>query len=230
MERYNILVVEDDPDINGLLCRILKKDHYNVSAAFSGSEAKMCIDQYAYDLILLDLMLPGLTGEELVNEIRKTKTVPIIIISAKASVEDRIELLKMGADDFISKPFDLGEVSARIEAQLRRSKNFSENTNTAKILQFKALLLNPESVEVFLNKVPVSLTSREFGILKLLMSHPKKVFTRENLFTQVWEDEFLGEDNTVNVHISNIRSKLSKIDADTPYIKTVWGIGFKMAD
>ena len=188
----------------------------------------MCLEQYQYDLVLLDLMLPGVTGEELVAQIRRSSTVPIIIISAKASVADRIDLLKLGADDFICKPFDVGEVLARVEAQLRRAVAFSEAGRSPDLLTKGDLVLDAESMEVRLKNQPVSLTLREFKILHLLMSHPKKVFTRENLFTQVWEDEFLGEDNTVNVHISNIRSKLAKIDPDTSYIKTVWGIGFKL--
>lgn len=229
MNPYNILIVEDDADINGLLEKLLTKAGYHVRPAFSGSEGEMCLEQYPYDLVLLDLMLPGVTGEELVAQIRRSSTVPIIIISAKASVADRIDLLKLGADDFICKPFDLGEVLARVEAQLRRTKSFSETSSGGqKILTNGDLVLDTDSMEVRLKDQPVSLTAREFKILHLLMSHPKKVFTRENLFTQVWEDEFLGEDNTVNVHISNIRSKLAKIDPGTSYIKTVWGIGFKM--
>ncbi|WP_195267178.1 response regulator transcription factor [Eubacterium sp. 1001713B170207_170306_E7] len=228
MNPYNILIVEDDADINSLLEKLLTGAGYHVRAAFSGSEGKMCLEQYQYDLVLLDLMLPGVTGEALVAQIRRSSTVPIIIVSAKASVADRIDLLKLGADDFICKPFDLGEVLARVEAQLRRTKAFSEDGGRPGVLACGALVLDPDSMEVRLKDQPVSLTVREFKILHLLMSHPKKVFTRENLFTQVWEDAFLGEDNTVNVHISNIRSKLAKIDPDASYIKTVWGIGFKM--
>lgn len=228
MSPYHILIVEDDPDINGLLEKLLTRAGYHARPAFSGSEGKMCLEQYQYDLVLLDLMLPGATGEELVAQIRRSSTVPIIIISAKASVADRIDLLKLGADDFICKPFDVGEMLARVEAQLRRAVAFSEAGRSPDLLTKGDLILDAESMEVRLKNQPVSLTLREFKILHLLMSHPKKVFTRENLFTQVWEDEFLGEDNTVNVHISNIRSKLAKIDPDTSYIKTVWGIGFKL--
>ena len=126
MSPYHILIVEDDPDINGLLEKLLTRAGYHARPAFSGSEGKMCLEQYQYDLVLLDLMLPGVTGEELVAQIRRSSTVPIIIISAKASVADRIDLLKLGADDFICKPFDVGEVLARVEAQLRRAVAFSE--------------------------------------------------------------------------------------------------------
>lgn len=228
MDNLTILIIEDDPDINALLQKLLTGADYKVRPAFSGSEGKMCFDQYTYDLVLLDLMLPGFTGEELVAHIRKSSTLPIIIISAKASVADRIDLLKLGADDFICKPFDVGEVLARVESQLRRTKSFSFTDKDQSLLSMGALTLSPDSIEVTLKGQSLSLTAREFKILHLLMAHPQKVFTRENLFTQIWEDEFLGEDNTVNVHISNIRGKLSKIDPDTSYIKTVWGIGFKM--
>ena len=229
-ERISILVVEDDVDINGLLCKILKKQEYEVSSAYSGSEAKMCINMYNYDLILLDLMLPGLTGEELIEEIRKTKTMPIIIISAKTEISDKVKLLKLGADDYITKPFEISEVSARVEAQLRRYKRFNGVEDKEQVLTYKNLELDKEAMKVTVNGNELTLTVREFSILELLLNHPKKVFTRENLYKNIWNEEFYGEDNTVNVHISNIRAKISKIDKDTEYIKTIWGIGFTMAE
>ncbi|SDP71152.1 response regulator transcription factor [Clostridium gasigenes] len=226
----NILVVEDDSDINGLLCNILKKEGHAVRSAYSGTEAKMCIEQYDYDLIILDLMLPGVTGEELIEEIRKIKVMPIIVISAKTGQEDKINVLKLGADDFINKPFDIKEVIARVEAQLRRYKEFSQSKSKDNKLKYKNIILDSESRRVFINKEEIALTVREFSILQLLISNPNKVFTRENLFETVWENEFLGDDNTVNVHISNLRSKLSKADRGSYYIKTVWGIGFKLKE
>lgn len=226
-----ILVVEDDWDINGLLCKILIQNGYEARGAYSGSEAKMCIEQFEYDLIILDLMLPGICGEELLVEIRKKHFMPIIVASAKTSSEDKISVLKMGADDFISKPFDINEVLARVESQLRRYMKFSnlESKQDTKII-YKNLVLDTESKQVLVNDKDISLTLRELSILELLLSNPKKVFTRANLFESVWHDEFLGDDNTVNVHISNLRAKLSKADKNTEYIKTVWGIGFKLND
>lgn len=229
-ERISILVVEDDVDINGLLCKILKKQNYEVSSAYSGSEARMCINMYNYDLILLDLMLPGLTGEELIGEIRKSKTMPIIIISAKTEISDKVKLLKLGADDYITKPFEISEVTARVEAQLRRYIRFSSSEDKGQVLAYKNLELDKEAMKVTVNGNDLILTVREFSILELLLTHPKKVFTRENLYKNIWNEEFYGEDNTVNVHISNIRSKISKLDKDTEYIKTIWGIGFTMAE
>ena len=139
-------------------------------------------------------------------------------------------MLKLGADDFINKPFDIKEVIARVQAQLRRYKEFSQSKSKDNKLKYKNIILDSESRRVFINKEEISLTVREFAILELLISNPNKVFTRGNLFETVWENEFLGDDNTVNVHISNLRSKLSKADKDFDYIKTVWGIGFKLKE
>lgn len=226
MDTCHILVVEDDPDINRLLCRILQGGGYDCRPAFSGSEAALWAEQYEYDLILLDLMLPGLTGEEFIAQMRKKKTMPILVLSAKAGVEDRVNVLRLGADDFLAKPFDNTEVLARVEAQLRRYKEFSAPEEKHR-LNHGDLALDREAVSVTAAGRDVSLTAREFEILALLMAHPKKVFTREQLYETVWGGEFMGDDNTVNVHISNLRSKLGK---ESDYIKTVWGIGFKMCD
>lgn len=226
----NVLVVEDDSDINNLFCNILSREGYTVRGAYSGTEAKMCIEQFTYDIILLDLMLPGVNGEELISEIRKNNTMPIIVISAKDSQENKINVLKMGADDFISKPFDIEEVKVRVEVQLRRTGEFNKLNNNKEKLQHKNLILDLESRQVFVNGEEVTLTLREFSILELLVSNPHKVFTRANLFESVWNNEFLGDDNTVNVHVSNLRSKLAKVDSNKEYIKTVWGIGFKLSE
>lgn len=223
----HILVVEDDADINRLLCKILESQGYDVRPAFSGSEAMLWAEKYDYDLVLLDLMLPGLTGEEFIARIRGRRTMPIIVLSAKVGVEARVHVLKLGADDFIPKPFDNSEVLARVEAQLRRYKQFSVPGEENRILRLGDLELDRDSVTVTANGAPVSLTAREFSILALLMASPSKVFTRAQIYERVWGEEFFGDDNTVNVHVSNLRAKLGKV-SDREYIKTVWGIGFKM--
>ena len=223
----SILIVEDDIDINNLLSKILEKEGFKVRQAFSGSEGKMCLEFFDFDMVLLDLMLPGITGEIFIEEIRKIKSTPIIVISAKTAMEDKINVLKLGADDFISKPFDVNEVLARVEALLRRSKitNSSEGVETIK---YKNLILEPRSREVKVKGEEIQLTSKEFKILELLVCNPKKVFTKTNLFETVWEEEFLGDDNTINVHISNLRNKINLLDNENDYIKTIWGVGFKM--
>lgn len=226
----NILIVEDNVDINNLISRILEKEGYSVRGAYSGSEGMMCIEQFEYDLIILDLMLPGISGEELIEKVRNKSVVPIIVISAKEGIDNRINVLKLGADDFISKPFDNDEVLARVEAQLRRYKNFSKKEIKKTKFTFKKLVLDSETRQAFIGNKEVPLTAREFSIIELLISNPKKVFTRANLFESVWNNEFIGDDNTVNVHVSNLRTKLSKLDQENEYIKTVWGIGFKLGE
>ena len=228
LDTSHILIVEDDPDINRLLCRILEGAGYQCRQAFSGSEAMLWAEQYDYDLVLLDLMLPGLTGEEFIARVRKRRTMPILVLSAKAGLEDRVNVLRLGADDFIPKPFDNAEVLARVEAQLRRYKQFSSADGNT-VLTHGDLKLDREGVSVTIGDEPVALTARELEILKLLMEHPKKVFTRAQLYEQVWGGEYFGDDNTVNVHISNLRAKLAKL-SPAEYIKTVWGIGFKLSE
>lgn len=180
-------------------------------------------------MILLDLMLPGMSGEELIKDIRiKNNTVPIIVISAKIDQKSKIEVLKLGADDFISKPFDIDEMLARVEANLRRYISYSSEIPKNSIIDFKNISLNKDLREVKVNGELLNLTSREYLILELFLSNPKKVFTRENIFESVWKDTFMGDDNTIKVHISNLRSKIAQLDKDNDYIQTVWGIGFKL--
>lgn len=220
MYANTILVVEDDSAINDLLAEILLRNGFEAVQAYSGTEAKLLLSQNTFSLILLDLMLPGLTGEELLPLVRLKSNTPVIVLSAKETPQDKINALRIGADDYMTKPFDEGELLARIGANLRRAGG-APSGNTA--LQHKDLELNRESRHISVDGKPVSLTAREFDILELLMSNPSKVFTKANLYRSVWNDEFLGDDNTVNVHISKIRSKLGG-----DYIQTVWGIGFKM--
>ena len=218
MESIRVLVVEDDQDINNLLCTILRDGGYESQAAFSGSEGLLWAERESFDLVLLDLMLPGLTGEQFIQKIRPLRTMPIIVLSAKAGLEDKVNVLRMGADDYL-------EVLARVEAQLRRVKKFSAPPAQKQQLSCGDLLLDRDEFTVTAGGSPVTLTAREFEILALLMEYPKKVFTREQIYQHVWGEDYFGDDNTVNVHISNLRSKLGKAS-----IKTVWGIGFKMAE
>ncbi|OBZ14935.1 DNA-binding response regulator [Bacillus sp. FJAT-27264] len=225
---FSILVVEDDADINRLLCTFLGKKGYLTEAAFSGSEAKLLLSMRSYDLILLDLMLPGMSGEELIKELRGYSYVPIIVISAKGRMKDKIDMLKCGADDYITKPFDKEEVLARVEAQLRRYKDFSTPEQTSERLVYQHLILDIYSRTAQVAGMPLSLTTKEFELLAILVRSPGKVFTREDLYQAVWHEKYAIEDNTINVHMSNLRSKLSKNNPDQTYIETVWGIGFKL--
>jgi two-component system OmpR family response regulator len=228
-KNINILVVEDDNDINSMLTKLLQNDRYNVRQAYSGTEAMLYIEANDFQLVLLDLMLPGMTGCEVLKSIRKTKQMPVIVISAKIDKQDKIDMLKLGADDYITKPFDIEEVSARIEANIRRYMAFNNSNTCNQNLTYKDLTLNKETKGIIVNNKELILTAIEFTILELLLTNPKKVFSKSNLFESVWGIEYLGDDNTVNVHISNLRNKLHKANSNEQYIETIWGMGYKIS-
>lgn len=222
-----ILIIEDDAEINGLLKHILETAGYQTLQAFSGTEARLLLDKECPTLILLDLMLPGISGEELLREIRfqKQYDVPVLILSAKNSLQDKVALLQSGADDYITKPFEPDEVTARVQAGLRRSGKAIAET---RMLSHKNLRLFPSSRSVTANGNDVALTAHEYDILLLLMQHPQKVYSRESLYELVWQGGYYGENNTVNVHVSNLRRKLKEADPSADYIQTVYGIGFRL--
>jgi len=222
---YSILVVEDDAYINEMLCELLRKNNYTPTAAFSGTEALLLLSQGSYSLILLDLMLPGKTGEQVLSEVRANSAIPVIVLTAVTDKESTVNLLRLGADDYIGKPFDNNELLARIDVQLRRATPHEIQPNH---LCFKDITLDLDAFDATVGDQKAGLSKRELDILHLLMSHPTKVYTKNNLYESVWGGEFLGDDNTVNVHVSKIRSKLSAISPDVEYIQTVWGIGYKM--
>ncbi len=231
--KKRILIVEDDDDINRLLKTILQKNGYLTQQAFSGTEARLLLMNDTYDLILLDLMLPGMTGEELLTDIRNEQklSIPVIVLSAKGNLKSRVGLLLDGADDYLTKPFEPEEVLAHVCAVLRRCGSTQTEVIQDKdetVYTHKALAVYPEARKAMLKDVEISLTAHEFDILLLMIQNPDKVYSRENLYEQVWKGGYYGEDNTVNVHVSNIRKKLAKAGAEEDYIQTVWGIGFKM--
>ena len=229
MNHIKILIVEDDMDINNLLVELLTGQNYEAVSAYSGTEALLWLEKQNFDLVLLDLMLPGMPGEDVLEKIKKDyQDTCVIAVSAKDDIESKIHMLRGGADDYITKPFDTEELLARVEVALR--KNNKSGAKQDDIYCIRDLKLDVNNILVTLKGETVSLTIREYLILKLLMSHPNRVYTKNNIFESVWEEEFVGEDNAVNVHISNIRQKLAKIDPEETYIQTVWGIGFKMKD
>ena len=223
----HILIAEDDQHISQMLATLLAGEGYQTTAAFSGTEALFALAQGDFDLIILDLMLPGKTGEEVLGEIRQ-KT-PVIVLTARTDKETTVNLLRLGAEDYIAKPFDVNELLARVEVQLRR-RQATIPVNAVAAKTHKGLTLDEN---IFDAKNPAGegagLSKREYEILQLLISHPSKVFTKENIYSSVWGGEFLGDDNTINVHMSKLRGKLGAILPGEEMIKTVWGIGFKMA-
>jgi DNA-binding response OmpR family regulator len=220
------LVVEDDPDINALLKKIVARAGYSCVQAYSGTEARLLIDSEQFDLILLDLMLPGITGEELISYIRTERklAVPIIAISAKATTSSKVEVLGAGADDYITKPFDTEEVVARIEAALRRTRLEPQQDGTH---SYRGLQLNSGTRRVLLKGEDIAFTAHEFDLLEILIQHPDTVFPRERLYQMIWGGSYYGNDNTINVHVSNIRKKLATV-SEEEYLQTIWGIGFKL--
>lgn len=227
-KEIKILIVEDDNDINNLLKDMLQDNQYDVSCAYSGTEALIYLNQEKIDIVLLDLMLPGKSGEEVLNEIRNKYDIPVIIISAKEELGIKPKLLRAGAVDFISKPFDLDEVLARIEVNIRRDKEIKSNNKNKDIFKHKEITLNYNTREVHVNDNLINLTLREFEILSLLIKHPNKVFSKDNIFKSIWGENYINDDNTIIVHISNVRNKLCKAGAKNEYIKTIWGIGYKL--
>lgn len=217
----SILIIEDDTNINNMIAEYLEGNGYHCTQAFSGSEGDLRFQMNTFDLILLDLMLPGISGEDLIS--RFAGKTPVIVLSARNELESKVELLSAGANDYICKPFDLRELLVRIQVQLR-----SKPSVLGAVLKYKKWTLNPETQEMFSDDRPIELTQHEFRILELLMKHPKKVFTKQMIYEYAWEEDYFVEDKTINVHISNIRAKLRE-DGTDEYIQTVWGMGFKLS-
>lgn len=218
-----ILIIEDNEEINNLLGNILTEENYEVSRAFSGSEGILLFNMQRYDLVLLDLMLPGMKGEEVLDIIRGKSQVPVIIISAKTDIEDKINLLTNGANDYIAKPFDIREVLARVAIALKANRDVA----SSEVKEYDELSIDVSNRKFFVNNNEVVLTKLEFEIINLLISHPNKVYSKDELFELAWNDVYLGDDKTINVHISNIRKKIREY-SEKEYIKTVWGIGFRL--
>jgi DNA-binding response OmpR family regulator len=220
-----ILIVEDNRDICLMLAEALTDAGYKAQTAFTGTEGFNEIKNNTYNLVLLDIMLPYKSGDEILREMRGFSDTPVIIISAKDMVGTKIDLLKLGADDYITKPFDLGEVVARVETNLRRAhKQIAEN----KIFCYKDMTLDDGTKRVSVNDIELELTAKEYRILELLLKNRGKVFTKANLYESVWQEEYLEDDNAVKTHISNLRNKLKKANPNEEYIETVWGLGYRL--
>ena len=216
-----ILIVEDDDTIHNLIKELLQTEHYITKDAYSGTEALTVIENEDIDLILLDLMLPGMSGEEIIKKVNKT--IPIIVLSAKASSEDKVKALINGANDYITKPFDKKELLARIQVQLRI--NGSQNKN----LKYKDIELLEDNRSLKIKEDKITLTRIEYTIMRELLSNPNKVITKTRLLDLISIDMENCDENSLKVHISNIRKKIKNV-TQNEYIESIWGIGFKMKD
>ena len=250
----SILIIEDDAGINEVLAAFLTRQGFSCTQAYSGSEARLLLEAggsaatgqsngkpFPFDLVITDLMLPGVSGEEIVSSIRRRGNAPVIVLSARGAAADKVDLLGLGADDYLTKPFDLEEVLARVRVQLRHAARASGSASSASeqeepavsggdsALRYRLWEVDPESRTLVAAGEPVRLTRLEYNIVETLVRRPKKVFTKRELYESAWNEDCFIEEKAINVHVSNIRSKLKATDTDS-YIETVWGIGFKLAD
>jgi DNA-binding response OmpR family regulator len=223
-----ILVVDDEASIRDVLRRYLEREGYRVEVAADGPGALRATAQMPPDLIVLDLMLPGLDGLEVCNRLRMQSTVPIIMLTARDEEADKIRGFTTGADDYITKPFSPAELVLRVKAVLRRVEaTMTPTPAPGNILRFGSLTISPAFRRVELAGRAVELSAREFDLLYFMASHPGQVFTRSQLLQQVWEYDYHGDSSTVTVHISRLREKLEPDPTHPRYIKTVWGVGYK---
>lgn len=241
MEQHKILLVEDDAEISEMLKNYLITENYDVLCAFDGEKACELFDAAPFSLVLLDLMIPKICGMDVMQHIRQNSFVPVIILSAKDTETDKTLGLALGADDYITKPFSVVEVLARIKANIRRATQYDGALTAAfpvpvlekpvdaeEVLTAGELTMNLSDYTLTKSGKAVELTAKEFEILKLLMQNPKKVYTKEQLYSLVWNDAYLGDENAVNVHISRLRNKIEDDSRNPRYVLTVWGIGYKL--
>lgn len=227
MSEEKILIIDDEVELLEIIGDFLKAEGFVVYSAVNGQEGLLSFKREKPQLVILDIMLPFVDGMEICRTIRSISSVPIIMLSAKSSNTDKVISLGIGADDYIMKPFDTMELIARVKAQLRRYTQFSMPVAESGVLTFGKLVIDDKAYAVYVNSKIVNLAAKEFEVLSYMAHHPSQVFTREQLFNQVWGFEEYGDTNTVTVHIRRIREKVEDNPSEPVYIKTVWGVGYK---
>lgn len=229
---YNILVVDDDKEIVNAIEIYLKKEGYKIIKAYNGKEAIKEVKQNEIHLIILDIMMPEKDGLETLEEIRKEKSIPVILLSAKSEDYDKIEGLDLGADDYITKPFNPLELIARVNSNLRRSVKFGsiEKKEDGNIYRTGDLIIDDDTKKVLVDEKEVKLTATEFNILKFLIQNKGKVFAIPEIYESVWKEEGFGAENIIAVHIRHIREKIEINPKEPKYLKVIWGVGYKIED
>ena len=237
-----ILIIEDDKEINNLIKVYLEENSYTIESIFDGMKASRLLKEKSEEFVLaiLDIMLPFKSGDNVLSELRTHSNLPVIMLSAKDSVHTKIDMIRLGADDYMTKPFDLDELIVRIEAVLRRSAgnasgasnksdkdNDSSDNQSEKKLTYKNIIMDTNAKRVYIAENELELTAREYEILELFLKNPTKLFSKANIYESVWNEEYIVEDTTLKVHMSNLRNKLRKYD-DFDYIETVWGMGYRL--
>lgn len=231
--KNTILIIEDDTSINKMLSKLLQQNGYNTISAYSGTEGVL-VHNDSVDLIILDIMLPGKNGDEIIEELKQKKEVPIIISSAKVDVDSKVKALMMGADDYITKPFSNEELLARISVRLRNFEGNNKNcwnicnNKTARLIEYKDIIIGADDFSAKCNGIEMDLSKHEFMLLKLLVENYNRTCTKSMIYDCVWNYDESVDDNTLNVHISKLRKKLRQCNPDIDYIETVWGIGYRM--
>ncbi|MGM1019401.1 MAG: response regulator transcription factor [Bacillota bacterium] len=228
----HILLIEDDTAIAEMLLKALSKEGYTLTTAYDGEEGLLAFERHTYDLILVDLMMPKVDGMEVIRRIRTHSAVPILIMSAKDSDVDKALGLGFGADDYIAKPFSMVEMTARIQSAIRRSTTYArqqqqEEQPKAQVLTYGNLHIDFDHFMVTRNENEVQLTAKESDILKLFVTHPNRVFTKAQLYGFIWKEDYMGDENVINVHIRRLREKIEEDPSHPVHIKTLWGIGYK---
>lgn len=225
-----VLFVEDNLEICEMLGGYLTAENFEVDCAYDGEQACQKFDSDTYHIVLLDLMIPKISGMDVMKHIRKSSTVPIIIISAKDTEVDKTLGLGLGADDYITKPFSVVEVLARVKANIRRTTEYAAPIQKPEELTFRSLKMDLSNHTVTKNGVLLELTAKEFDILKLLLQNPKRVYTKAQIYSLIWNDVYVGDENAVNVHISRLRNKIEDNPRSPECVLTVWGIGYKLGE
>lgn len=222
----NILIIEDDKEISEMISEYLIKNGYNTIQKRNGLDVVNCINNNKISLIVLDIMLPYKSGDEILREIRLVSDIPVIVVSARDIVQSKVDLLKLGADDYVTKPFSLIELLARIEVNLNRYFKLDEKKE---YITYRNIVLNIVTKTVFIDDIEIVLTTKEFTILELMMNNPSKVFSKKNLYESIWNEVYgYCDEDKINTHISNLRKKI-KTHTNSDYIQTVWGMGYKLA-
>ena len=227
MSEEKVLIVDDEKEIRELIRDYLNVEGFEVQMANDGKEAIEKFESDNFDIVILDIMLPKIDGMEILKIIRGKSNIPVMMLSAKKSDVDKVLGLGLGADDYMTKPFSPKELVARIKAQLRRYNEFSNSQFNRNILEFKNLKIDLDGYNVYLNDEKIQMSAKEFEILKYLALNPERVYSREQIFNQIWGFNEYGDINTVTVHIRKIREKIEKDSSNPEYIETVWGVGYK---
>lgn len=229
---YKILLVEDDISISDMVKNYLEREGYCVEIALEGEEGIKKFEKDNFDFVILDIMMPKLDGIEVMRIIREKSSIPIMIMSAKDSDVDKAVGLGLGADDYIAKPFSLIEFSARVKAAIRRSTMYSkrDSEKKANIINFQDLIIDLDNYSVKKKNEFIKLTSKEFDILKLFVTNPNRVFTKAQIYSIVWDENYFGDENIINVHMRRLREKIEEDASKPKYIKTLWGIGYRLGE